>query len=94
MEKKLIKILQCLDRSASGCQLGYVTHHTNILDPLPFLETLEEHGFVQRCPCNGWSASGHPKFEITKQGRQQLREVEINSVSIPIRILAKAYAEH
>lgn len=94
MEQKLIKILQCLDRSASGCQIGYVTHHTNVLNPLPLLETLEENGFVQRCACNGWSPTGHPKFEITQQGRQQLREIEMSRVSVPIRILAKAYAEH
>jgi hypothetical protein len=94
MEKKLITVLQCLDRSKSGCQLGYVTLHTNIPEPLPLLEILEEEGLVKRCPCDGWSPSGHPMFEITPNGHSRLREIELDSVSIPIRILARAYAEH
>jgi len=94
MEKSLIKILQCLDRASSGCQLGYITHHTNIMDPLDYLNTLEENGFVQRCQCDGWSPTGHPKFEITPNGRQQLRNFEISGIHIPIRVLEKVLAEH
>jgi hypothetical protein len=94
MEKKLITVLQCLDRSKSGCQLGYVTLHTNIPEPLPLLEILEEDGLVQRCLGDGWSPAGHPMFEITTNGRQTLRKIELTSISIPTRILAKAYAEH
>jgi len=94
MEKKLITVLQCLDRSNSGCPLGYITLHTNIPDPLALLKLLEEDDLVQRCPCDGWSPAGHPMFEITQKGRQQLRDVELTSVSIPIPILAKAYAKH
>ncbi|MFW9830766.1 MAG: hypothetical protein ACFFD8_03230 [Candidatus Thorarchaeota archaeon] len=94
MEEKMIKVLQCLDRASSGCQLGYITHHTNITEPLPLLESLEEIEFVQRCPCDGWSTAGHPKFEITTKGRQQLRSFEVSNVHIPISILRKAFVSH
>ena len=94
MEKTLITILQCLDRASSGCQLGYITRHTNIMDPLDYLNTLEQNGFVQRCQSDGWSPAGYPRFEITLSGRQQLRKIEVSNIHIPIRVLEKALSEH
>lgn len=94
MEKPLIRILQCLERASSGCQLDYITHHTNITEPLEYLNILEQNGFVRRCPCDGWSPTGYPKFEITRKGHQQLRKIEISGVQIPIHVLEKALTEH
>ncbi|MDO8122982.1 MAG: hypothetical protein Q6364_01185 [Candidatus Hermodarchaeota archaeon] len=94
MEIKLVRILQCLDRSSSGCPLGHITRHTNIPEPLSLLDILEENNLVQRCSCDGWSPTGHPQFEITSKGSQKLREIEASSIHIPIRILEKAYVGH
>ena len=94
MERTLIKILQCLNRASSACQLQYITRHTNITDPLDYLKLLEENGFVQRIQSDEWSPTGYPKFEITQNGRHQLRSSEISSIHIPLRVLEKALTEH
>lgn len=94
MEIKLIRILQCLNRSSSDCPIGYITRHTNIPEPLSLLNLLEENGLVQRRPCDGWSATGYPLFEISSKGSQKLREIEASAIHIPIQVLEKAYVGH
>jgi len=89
MEKKMIKILQVLDRASCCCPLGYISLHTNIVEPLKLLEALEEEGYVHRAEVDSWSPSNHPRFEITPKARQELRHVELETLSIPMNILAE-----
>lgn len=91
MEQKMIKILQVLDRASGGaCPLGYISLHTNIVDPLKLLEALEEEGYCRKCPVSGWSPTGYPKFEITPKGRSALRELETEMLHTPLSLVAQA----
>lgn len=92
MEKTMIKILQVLDRASCSCPLGYISLHTNVIDPLEILEALEEEGYAQRCPVSDWSSSSYPMFEITTKARNELRELEANMLQIPLRIVAERIA--
>jgi hypothetical protein len=89
MERKMIKILQVLDRASCYCPLGYISMHTNIVEPLKLLEALEEEGYVCRCKPDEWSPSGHPMFEITPKARQELRQIEADIIQIPLRVVAE-----
>ncbi|MDH5362224.1 MAG: hypothetical protein OEW84_02805 [Aigarchaeota archaeon] len=96
MEKKMIKILQVLDRASCFCPLGYVSLHTNIVEPLKILEALEEKGYVRRCECDDSksvqiSPSYYPMFEISPRGRQELRQMETNVLQIPLSVVAEKF---
>lgn len=89
MERKMTRILQVLDRASCACPLGYISLHTNIVDPLNILNALEEGGYCCRCPPSDWSPSGHPMFEITPKARDELRELEANVLQVPLSLVAK-----
>ena len=94
MERKMTKILQDLDRASCFCPLGYISLHTNIVEPLNILETLEEKGYVRRCECDDSksvqiSPSYYPMFEISPMGRQELRQMETNVLQIPLSVVAE-----
>ena len=92
MKEKMIRILQTLDRASSPCPLGYVSLHTNIVDPFKIMEALEGEGYCSCCPDSDWSPSGSPMFEITAKGRQELREIEASVLQVPLSVLAQALA--
>jgi hypothetical protein len=48
MENRKASILRTLNMGGGCCPLGYIVIHTNIVEPLPFLESLEEEGYVRR----------------------------------------------
>jgi hypothetical protein len=87
MEESLVRILQILDRAGSGCPLGYITRHTNIIAPLPVLETLEKDGCVSRVKSNTWSPTGQPLFEMTEKGRTMLRQVEASALQVSLKLV-------
>jgi hypothetical protein len=89
MEKKIIRILQVLDRANCCCPLGYITLHTNIVDPLKMLESLEREGYVRRAEYDEWSPSGHPQFEITQKARQELRRLQSIVFKTPLKVMAQ-----
>jgi len=89
MERQMIKILQVLDRASCYCPLGYISLHTNIVEPLNLLKALEEEGYVRCCEWDGWSPSNYPQFEITPQARQELRRLEANMLQIPMSVVAE-----
>jgi len=93
MENDMMKILKVLDRASCACPLGYVTRHTNIIQPLEAIKALEKEGYCCQSPVDGWSASGHPKFEITPMGRHKLRELEANVLQIPLRTVLQNLAQ-
>ncbi|MFX1351905.1 MAG: hypothetical protein ACFFA1_06780 [Promethearchaeota archaeon] len=93
MEIEMIKILKALDRASCACPLEYIALHTNIIQPLEIMKALEKEGYCCQSPVNGWSASGHPRFEITPLGRGKLRELEANVLQIPLRIVLQKLAQ-
>lgn len=93
METKMIRILQVLDRASCACPLGYISLHTNVVEPLKIMEILENEGYVNRCQVSDWSSSGHPMFEITLKARKELRELEKQILRIPLNVIARAERE-
>lgn len=94
VERKMVKILQVLDRASCFCPLGYISLHTNIIDPLNILKALEENGYVRRCECDDPKAaqispSYHPIFEISPRGRQELRQLEAEMLQIRLSVVAE-----
>jgi len=89
MEGKMIRILQVLDRASCACPLGYISLHTNVVEPLEILDVLEGEGYVHRCAGGDWSPSGYPMFEITPKARQALRQIETNVLQIPLRVITQ-----
>lgn len=89
MERKMLKILQVLDRASCACPLGYISLHTNIVEPLNILRALEKEGYCRQCPTSDWSPSGHPMFEITSKARRELRELEANVLQVPLSRVAQ-----
>jgi len=89
MERKMLRILQVLDRASCACPLGYISLHTNIVDPLNILNALDKGGYCRRCPTSDWSPSVHPMFEITPKAREELRELEANVLQVPLSLVAK-----
>lgn len=94
MKEKIIRILQTLDRASSPCPLGYISFHTNIVEPLEIMEALESEGYCRCCPSSDWSPSGSPMFEIVSKGRQELREIEANVLQVPLSVLAQALTDN
>jgi hypothetical protein len=92
MERKMIKILQVLDRASCACPLGYISIHTNVVEPLKIMEALENEGYVFRCPVSDWSSSGYPMFEITPKARHELRELEANVLQVSLSVVAEKLA--
>ena len=92
MEESLVRILQVLDRAGSACPLGYITRHTNIIAPLPALETLEKEGQVSRVKSNTWSPTGQPLFEITEKGRQTLHHTEAAALKVSLKLVEETLA--
>lgn len=92
MEDKMIKILQLLDRAQCACPLPYITLHTSIIEPLGYLETLENEGYVQRCESKSWSPSSGLKFQITPNARQKLRELEGEVLRVPLQVVSDVFA--
>ena len=90
MKEKIIRILQALDRASSPCPLGYISLHTNIVEPLEIMEALGREGYCRCCPSSEWSPSGSPMFEITPKGQQELREIEANVLQVPLSVLTQA----
>jgi len=93
MEKKMIKILQVLDRASCACPLGYISLHTNIVEPLKLMETLEREGYVCRCGWDNWSPSKYPMFEITPKAREELRQMETIALQVPLTVVAQTLAQ-
>jgi len=93
MEKKMMKILQVLDRASCYCPLGYISQHTNIVEPLKIMEALEKEGYVRCCEWDGWSPSNYPQFEITPKARQELRQIETAVLQIPLRVVAQTLVQ-
>jgi DNA-binding IclR family transcriptional regulator len=92
MEKKIIEILQVLDRTSACCPLGYISMHTNIAMPLKIMEALAEEGYVRRHQKDSdWSPQG-PLFEITTKARQELRKLEANVLQVPLTLVAQKIA--
>lgn len=92
MEKEMIRILQVLDRASCYCPLGYISMHTNIVEPLKLLEALEEEGYVSRCEPDEWSASRYPMFQITPKARRELRQMEAEALQVPLKAVAEKLA--
>ena len=92
MEESLFRILQVLDRAGSACPLGYITRHTNIIAPLPALETLEKESLVSRVKSNTWSPTGQPLFEITDKGRQTIHHAEASAVKVSLKLVEETLA--
>lgn len=93
MEKKMIKILQVLDRASSYCPLGYISLHTNIIEPLKIMDILEKEGYVHRRKWDGWSPSNYPQFEITPKARQEIRKLEADVLQIPLGVIAQTLVQ-
>jgi len=55
MERKMIKILQILDRTSDACSLRYISLHTNIVEPLKLFKALEDEGYCCKCLVSEWS---------------------------------------
>lgn len=89
MERKPIQILEVLDRAACACPVGYISLHTNIVDPLKILDELEEEVYCRRSPPSKWAPTGDPKFEITPKARQMLKEQEKEVRQIPLNQVAR-----
>ena len=89
MKEKMIRILQTLDRASSPCPLGYVSFHTNIVDPFKIMEAMAGEGYCRCCPSSDWSPSGSPMFEIAPKGKQELREIEASVLQVPLSVLAQ-----
>ncbi len=92
MEDKMIKILQLLDRAQCACPLPYITLHTGIIEPIEFLENLENEGYVQRCESRNWSPSSGLKFQITPNARRKLRELESEVLRVPLQVVSDVFA--
>ncbi len=85
MENRKASILRTLNMGGGCCPLGYIVIHTNIVEPLPFLESLEEEGYVRRINGDGWSPTSSPKFEITEKAHKKLREMDSAGLTIPLK---------
>ena len=92
MEKRMASILRALSMGSGCCPLGYIVIHTNIVEPLPFLESLEKEDYVRRIDNDGWSPTSSPKFEITEKARQKLREMDSAGLTIPLKAVETAMA--
>ena len=92
MEKRMASILRALNMGSGCCPLGYIVIHTNIVEPLPFLESLEKEGYVRRINDDGWSPASSPKFEITEKARKKLREMDSAGLTIPLKAIETAVA--
>jgi hypothetical protein len=92
MEKKIVNILQLLDRASCCCPLGYISLHTNIAEPLRIIEALKAEGYVRRSKNCDWSLSSSPMFEITPKARQELRQLESQVLQIPLQLVAQKIA--
>jgi len=82
-ERKMIKILEVLAKAGCFCPLGYISLHTNIVEPQKILNVLKEKGYVVCCTWNGWSPSNYPQFMITPNAIQELRRLEAEMIKIP-----------
>jgi hypothetical protein len=89
MEGKMLRILQTLDVASSPCPLGYISLHTNIVEPLKIMEALESEGYCRRCPSGDWSPSRSPMFEITQKARQELKQLEASVLQVPLSVVAQ-----
>ena len=94
MEKRKASILRTLNMGGGGCTLGYIVIHTNIVEPLPFLKSLEKEGYVSRIGNNGWSPTSSPKFEITEKAHKKLREMDSAGLTIPLKRVEIAVRGH
>lgn len=83
MERKMIKILEVLARAGCFCPLGYISLHTNIVEPLKILNILKEKNYVVCCTGDGWSPSNYPQFMITAKAIQELRRLEFEMIKMP-----------
>jgi len=89
MDKKLVKILEVLEKASCPCPLGYITIHTNIINP-KLLEKLVEEGYVQRMDSdNKSSQANYPLFSITEKARHELRQLEAPSLYTPLKVVAQ-----
>lgn len=91
MEDKMIRILQLLDRAQCACPLPYITLHTSIIEPLGYLENLETEGYVERCESKNWSPSSGLKFQITRNARRKLRELEGEVLRVPFQVVSDVF---
>ena len=92
MERKMMKVLNVLNRAACCCPLGYITLHTNIFNPLTTLEDLEELGYVHRTENENQSPSYHPMFKISHKGQQVLYKRVFEPIDLPLTVVAEKYA--
>ena len=86
-KNKMIKILQVLARASCYCPLGYISQHTNVVEPLKLLESLEKEGYIVRCECTDWSPSNYPQFMATPKADQELRRLEAEMFNIPKNVV-------
>ena len=92
MEKKMVSILRALNMGSGSCPLSYIVIHTNIVEPLPLLESLEKEGYVRCISNNGWSSTSLPKFEITEKACQKLGEMDSARLTIFLKTVKTAMA--
>ena len=64
------KILFTLDKTHNTAPLGYISVHSGIRDPSPFLQELEKNGLVINNRLSNWSTALSPQFELTNKGRE------------------------
>ena len=87
MEKRKASILRALSMGGGYCPLGYIVIHTNIVDPLPFLGSLEKEGYVRRIDDDSWSPVNSPRFEITEKAHKKLKEMDSAGLTIPLKVV-------
>ena len=92
MEKRKASILRALNMGGGCCPLGYIVIHTNIVEPLPFLESLEEEGYVRRINGDGWSPTSSPGFGVAGGAHKKLREMDSAGLTIPLSAVETAMA--
>jgi len=63
-EEKVRRLLMALVRARSPVTLEYILLHSNVDDPVKFLEMLEEKGLVKKVICSDWSPCMNPRYQL------------------------------
>lgn len=74
-EEKKARIVLALHQAKGPAPLGYICQESEIEDPRPLLEQLEEDGLVQQSSPNNWSPANEPKYELTTRTKEILQQL-------------------
>ena len=91
MIRKLIDILRLLSISPNGCTHEHIVLHTNIPEPMPFLDKLCTKGYVCNTTSeNGSLIPGH-RFKITSKGMKRIEKSNMQTIRIPLALLVTTF---